>query len=80
VRRRAAGLEARTLLEYLSYEPVELAFGTSGLRGLVRDLTCLEAYVSTRGFLTACAGESGRRGDAGVCLAGDLRPSTEGMI
>lgn len=70
----------RTLRESLSYEPVELAFGTSGLRGLVRDITCLEAYVNTRGFLAACAREGERRGDAGVCLAGDLRSSTERIM
>ena len=37
-----------TLRQSLSYEPVELAFGTSGLRGLVRDITSLEAYVSIK--------------------------------
>ncbi len=70
----------RTLRQSLSYQPVELAFGTSGLRGLVRDITCLEAYAATRGFLAACATEGGRRGDGKVCLAGDLRPSTERIM
>jgi len=69
-----------TLRESLSYQPVELAFGTSGLRGLVRGITCLEAYAATRGFLAACAREGGRRGGARVCLAGDLRPSTERIM
>src|SRR5208337_1222668 len=40
-----------SLRKSLSYEPVELAFGTSGLRGLVKDITNLEAYVNVRGFL-----------------------------
>jgi len=31
-------------------QPEELAFGTSGLRGLVTDITDLEAYINTRGF------------------------------
>ena len=31
--------------------PTALAFGTSGLRGLVTDITDLEAYINTRGFL-----------------------------
>ncbi len=31
--------------------PTALAFGTSGLRGLVSDITDLEAYINTRGFL-----------------------------
>ncbi len=57
--------------------PTALAFGTSGLRGLVTDITDLEAYVNTRGFLDYLftIGEV-RRGDV-VCIAGDLRPSTE---
>ncbi len=31
--------------------PAALAFGTSGLRGLVTDITDVEAYINTRGFL-----------------------------
>jgi len=59
---------------------VELAFGTSGLRGLVKDITDLEAYVDTRAFLgwLEKAGRI-RRGGA-VCLAGDLRPSTGAIL
>lgn len=65
-----------TLRESLSYLPVELTFGTSGLRGLVRDITHLEAYLNARAFLRYAI-ETGRvrPGDA-VALAGDLRPST----
>ncbi len=70
----------RTLRESLCYNPVELAFGTSGLRGLVRDITCLEAYAATRGFIAACAREGGKSVDASVCLSGDLRPSTERIM
>jgi phosphomannomutase len=65
-----------TLRESLHDAPVELAFGTSGLRGLVRDITHLEAAINTLGFLRYAL----RRGDvcpgAAVCVAGDLRPST----
>lgn len=60
--------------------PAELQFGTSGLRGLVLDITDLEAYTNTRGFLAyledagdACPGTT-------VALAGDLRPSTEAIL
>ena len=58
-------------------EPVKLAFGTSGLRGLVTDITDLEAYVNTRGFLDVllARGELAPRGT--VAVAGDLRPSTD---
>ena len=58
--------------------PVELSFGTSGLRGLVRDITDLEAYINTRGFLEYAL----ERGDVApggeVSLAADLRPSSDG--
>jgi len=54
-----------------------LAFGTSGLRGLVADITDLEAYVSTRGFLRYLDGGGAAGGDRTVALAGDLRPSTD---
>jgi mannose-6-phosphate isomerase class I len=57
--------------------PTALAFGTSGLRGLVTDITDLEAYINTRGFLDYLfrIGDV-EKGDA-VCIAGDRRPSTE---
>ncbi|MHC4414684.1 MAG: mannose-6-phosphate isomerase, class I [Planctomycetota bacterium] len=57
--------------------PAALAFGTSGLRGLVNDITDLEAYVNTRGFLEYLFGiGDAKQGDT-VCIAGDLRPSTD---
>ncbi len=57
-------------------DPQRLEFGTSGLRGLVRDLTDLEAYVSTRGFLNYLVATGEARPGCSVPLAGDLRPST----
>jgi phosphomannomutase len=65
-----------TLRETLAVEPRELTFGTSGLRGLVADLSQLEVAINTQGFLRFLL-EQGRihAGDA-VCFAGDLRPST----
>jgi phosphomannomutase len=71
---------ALSLRKALSYDPVELRFGTSGLRGLVRDMTSLETYVNARGFLLWLK-ESGevREGDT-VYLAGDLRPSTISIV
>jgi mannose-6-phosphate isomerase class I len=68
------------LRQSLAYPPVELAFGTSGLRGRVRDITHIEAYVSTRGFLawSLARGEAAPGGT--VFVAGDLRPSTTGLM
>jgi phosphomannomutase len=69
-----------TLRASLSYEPVELAFGTSGLRGLVRDITNLEAYVNVRGFLAWLMKTGEIRKGAKVFIAGDLRPSTWAVV
>ena len=55
--------------------PTPLAFGTSGLRGLVTDITDLEAYINTRGFLDYLGARQGV-----VALAGDLRPSTDRIL
>jgi phosphomannomutase len=69
-----------TLRASLSYEPVELAFGTSGLRGLVKNITNIEAYVNVRGFL-AWLSKGGRLAKGGtVFVAGDLRPSTSAIV
>ncbi|HSF18382.1 MAG TPA: mannose-6-phosphate isomerase, class I [Vicinamibacteria bacterium] len=60
--------------------PVELRFGTSGLRGLVRDITDLEAYVNTRGFLAYLTeGRFIYKGDP-VAIASDLRPSSARIV
>ncbi len=60
-----------SLREKLSYKPSELKFGTSGLRGLLSDMTDLECYINTRGFLDLLGISEGT-----VYLAGDLRSST----
>lgn len=56
--------------------PTELTFGTSGLRGLISDITDIEAYVNTRGFLRYLGDKKeGARGET-LSLGLDLRPST----
>jgi phosphomannomutase len=58
--------------------PAALRFGTSGLRGLVTDITDLEGYVNARGFLEYLHRiDHVAPGDT-ICIAGDLRPSTDG--
>lgn len=54
-----------------------LAFGTSGLRGLITDITDLEAYVNTRGFLDYLVSVGEALPGTPVAVAGDLRPSTD---
>lgn len=63
-----------TIRQLLTYSPVELTFGTSGLRGLVKDMTDLECYINTAGFLAFVKATEGSFPT--VYLAGDLRLST----
>ena len=65
---------------FLNYTPVPLAFGTSGLRGLVKDITDLEAYVNVKGALRYLLAVGDIRANSRVVIAGDLRPSTERIM
>jgi len=67
-----------TTRESLKYEPVELTFGTSGLRGLVTDMCDLECYINTLGFLTYL--DSANETHNTVYVAGDLRQSTPRIL
>ncbi len=69
-----------TLHESLQYTPQELAFGTSGLRGLVTDMTDLECYINTRGFLIFLAGLRHVKPHSIVYIGGDLRQSTPRIL
>lgn len=64
------------LIDSLGYKPVELGFGTSGLRGLVSDMTDLECYINTAGFLTFLKDTGQLKVGQAVYLGGDLRDST----
>lgn len=64
------------LRDTLVYEPVELAFGTSGLRGLVTDMTDLECYINAAGFIEFLKQSEGLKPGSKIYLAGDLRTST----
>lgn len=64
----------------MSYVPVELSFGTSGLRGLVEDMTDLECYINTAGFLRFLQEQQGFSRGSTVYVAGDLRDSTPRII
>jgi len=69
--------ELEAPLSFRGRAPTILTFGTSGLRGLVTDITDLEAYVNTAGFL-AHVRDAGDLAPGGtVAVAGDLRPSTD---
>ena len=65
---------------FLSYAPVPLAFGTSGLRGLVKDITDLEAYINVKAALRYLLSIGDIRPNSGVVIAGDLRPSTDRIM
>lgn len=66
-----------SLLDFRGHHPRHLAFGTSGLRGLVADITDLEAYINTRGFLDYLFEIKGVKKGEIIYVAGDLRPSTD---
>jgi phosphomannomutase len=62
--------------EFLTNVPVELSFGTSGLRGPVTIMTDLECYINTRAFLKYLKATNNINDGDVICVAGDLRPST----
>jgi phosphomannomutase len=65
---------------FLTHQPVSLAFGTSGLRGLVSDITDLEAYINVKGAIRYLFKVGDVRPGAEVVVAGDLRPSTDRIM
>ena len=65
-----------SMAQFLNYTPVPLAFGTSGLRGLVNHITDLEAYINVKAALRYLLSIGGMRASSTVVIAGDLRPST----
>jgi len=65
---------------FLNYAPVPLAFGTSGLRGLVKDITDLEAYINVKAALRYLLSIGDIRANSTVVIAGDLRPSTDRIM
>ena len=69
-----------TLAAALDHQPRPLAFGTSGRRGRVRDLTQLEVYINARAeldyLLSLPAGQGGISAGDTFYFAYDLRPSS----
>jgi phosphomannomutase len=57
-----------------------LAFGTSGLRGLVKDITDLEAYINVKAALRYLLSSGDTHAGSTVVIAGDLRPSTDRIM
>ena len=73
----ATDSDQMTAPRFRGRQPTALAFGTSGLRGLVDDITDLEAYINTRGFLDFLFKVGDVAAGDTVCIAGDHRPSTD---
>jgi len=73
-------LRMRPTALFLNYAPVPLAFGTSGLRGLVKDITDLEAFINVKAALSYLLGIGDIRASSTVVIAGDLRPSTDRIM
>jgi phosphomannomutase len=70
----------RPTAAFLNYAPVPLAFGTSGLRGLIKDITDLEAYINVKAALRYLLSIGDITARSGVVIAGDLRPSTDRIM
>ena len=62
--------------DFRTRQPHTLRFGTSGLRGLVTDITDLEAYINCRGFLRYLQVIGDAAAGTTVSTGGDMRPST----
>ncbi len=71
---RETGEKEMNVGKNIKFKP--LKFGTSGLRGLAEEMTDMECYINTAGFIEYLF-EIGdiTRGDT-ISIAGDLRPST----
>ena len=65
---------------FLDHTPVALTFDTSGLRGLVKDITDLEAYINVKGALRYLLASGDVEAGGSIVLAGDLRPSTDRIM
>src|SRR5258708_7202776 len=65
---------------FLTYPPLPFAFRTSVLRGLVTDITDLEAYINVKAALRYLSSIGDIRPNSGVVIAGDLRPSTDRIM
>jgi phosphomannomutase len=76
--------QSDSLRSNLSYEPLELQFGTSGRRGKVIDLTQLEIYINALAELEYL--QSRDRSEGGIVrgdeffFARDLRPSSASFV
>lgn len=68
------------LIEALDYTPIELGFGTSGLRGLEIDMTDLECYINATGFIGFLEANNELNSGDTIYIAGDLRKSTPRIL
>lgn len=77
-------LAQKSLSETLNFDPRELAFGTSGRRGRVADLTQLEVYINALGeleYLKSLKPEAGGIAEGQeFFFAYDLRPSSTKFV
>ena len=77
---KQATIPSKKIPAFLKKEPLKLKFGTSGLRSFVKDMTDLECYINTRGFIEYLITTEDIQKGACVCIAGDLRPSTKTIM
>ncbi len=61
-------------------EAKPLKFGTSGLRALVREMTDMECYINTRGFINFLEKAEGISKGGEIAIGGDRRESTHRIM
>ncbi len=70
--------------EYCLNNFKKLRFGTSGMRDIDENLTDMQIYILTKGFIeylfTLDPHDGGISKDSRIAIAGDLRPSTERIL
>jgi phosphomannomutase len=78
------GEKATHRISFTNRQPEQLRFGTSGLRGLVETMTDLECYINVKGYIEYLKRIGKDRGGieegATICVAGDLRSSTDRIM
>jgi len=75
-RRRKVAMENIEMIDKISKKFKQLSFGTSGLRDTVDNMTDMECYINTRGFVAYLAAIGEFKKGSVVAVGCDRRPSS----
>jgi len=65
---------------FIKEKPIQLKFGTSGIRGLVTDMSDLECYINIKGFIQYLLEIGDIQRSDPISIAGDFRSSSERIM